>query len=208
MLFRGPFAAVVAIAMLLAGAPANAADPPAPIAAAPTVTASAPPPPRSYRFGIDVGYFGDFLTHPGAVIRGDFVLGRGVHRLVIAAELGSYGHPGDDIGLFLGASVGYRVVSRFGLFGEAAAGAGWLQTFVEGDLYQRAPDGSVATIHDGGHAAFMPSLSLSAGWDLSRRSSLPLAIYLRPRVFWQYPENTQWLLHAGVEVGLTWWLGR
>jgi hypothetical protein len=190
----------IAAAIVFAGASARAVDPP-------SVTAAAPPPPRAFRLGIDVGYFGDFLTHPGAVVRGDFVLGRGVHRLVVAAELGSYGHPGDYIGLFLGASVGYRVASRVGIFGEAAAGVGWLETFVEGDLYQRAPDGSVVAGRDPGHAAFMPSLSLAAGWDFQRRN-LPLAIYLRPRVFWQYPENTQWLIHGGVEIGLTWWIGR
>lgn len=170
------------------------------------VTSSArgdvPPP------AVSVAWFGETLLHPGLRAGADFkLLERGRHRLLAGGHLGGYLHRGNHVGLLADAEIGYRFTFSGGVFLEVRLGAGYLRTFLHGDVYERGDDGAFEQRSLGGANGFAPSQTVGVGYDLSRRFDRPLSVFLLLGAFEQYPFNSGWSVHAMSQLGLSWQLG-
>ncbi len=150
------------------------------------------------RLGVMASYFGETGTHPGLAFGVDYGLLRigEPHELFARGQLGSYLHPRLYWGAFAGGELGWRSTASFGLRGELALGFAYLHTLLASPVYEVGSDGRARASTDFGRPNVMPSISFGAGWDLGRRTGVPLAVMLRPMVFWQLPVNHAALLHA------------
>lgn len=157
------------------------------------------------RWGLTLAYLGQTVTHPGAQASVQYrLLGSGrPHQLFARGNLGGYLHPRSHVGLLTGLELGYRATASFGLSGEISAGAGYQHTFLAAPIYEIGADDAVSETHHAGRASFAPSLSLGVGWDLGSRGGPPLALMLRPHVWWQIPYVQTTVVRFGVLLGLT-----
>jgi hypothetical protein len=184
-----PLAALLSLSVLLLPA-AALAEGPAPLA-------------------VSAGFFGETLLHPGGRVGADVTLAEaGGHRLLAAGNLAGYVHRGHSVGLLADVEAGYRFTFDSGFFCEARLGAGYLHTFLAGDVYARGTDGQFRPVALAGQAGFAPSQSVGLGFDLSRRGGAPLGVFLRLGAFEQFPFNSGWNVHLTSQLGLTWRLGQ
>ena len=158
---------------------------------------------------VSLGFFGETLLHPG--LRGGAELAlveRGRHRLGAGGNVGGYLHEGNHYGLLVDAEGGYRYTFDGGFFGEARAGAGYLRTFLDGDVFERRADGGGERVPLAGQNGLAITQALGAGYDLSRRHGTPLSVFFRLGAFEQYPFNDGFLVHLTSQLGISWQLGR
>ena len=67
--------------------------------------------------------------------------------------------------------------------------------------YEAATDGNFNRVRFAGGNAFMPTISIGVGHDLSVRKKVPLAWYVRLNVMQQRPYNTSNLIRFALEAG-------
>lgn len=158
---------------------------------------------------VTVGWFGETLLHPGGRVGAETALAeRGGHRLLGGGHLSGYLHAGHHLGLLADLELGYRHTFSGGFFLEARAGLGYLRTFLHGDVFERGSDGTFRRASSlAGANAFALTQAAGVGWDLGRRSGLPLSVFLRLGAFERAPFNQGWAVHLTSQLGLSWQLG-
>ena len=158
--------------------------------------------------GLSVAYYGETLTHPGAVVGGVFMPvhdARVRHAMVVAPELGGYVHPHNHRGLFAGAQVGYRFRAdrrARGFVFQVQGGVAYQHTWVAGPVYTRGPDGSITSGRDRGRPSVRPSGSFGFGYDLAARGSIPLEPFVRVELHGRYPYNDYVLFGFAAQLGI------
>ena len=165
--------------------------------------------PEAAAWSVSASYFGETILHPGVAVGVERKLkfwgrrrGLETHGFFAGADLGTYWHARNDVGLFVSTDLGYRLVFPRGFRLEALLGLGYLHTFDDGAVYE-ASGGRVTTVANTGHPALMTSALLGLGWDFARFS-----IFLRVGAFGQYPYNTEALPHLEAQLGFSIPLGR
>jgi hypothetical protein len=158
------------------------------------------------QMNIGAGYFGHTLTHPGVVLEAEIAgtNSPGV-SLFGRTDLGGYTHPRHDAGIFLDMSFGMRREFKSGLFLEESIGLGVLESFVNSDgVYSVDDSGAVSAASRRNPLDLMPSISLGIGYNLTRHSSQSLLIWVRPKIFWQFPDRSISTTYVPVlQVGVT-----
>ncbi|HEX8576589.1 MAG TPA: hypothetical protein VF677_09890 [Flavobacterium sp.] len=154
---------------------------------------------------ITIGYFGETITHPGLFAGYEHnLMPQKRYQLLLALNLGGYIHQNNHTGLFSEVGIGQRFNFRSGFLLEQYVGMGYLHTFLNGGpIYEVNDNGVVSETSNKGRSHVMPSVSLGLGWNLARSKKLPLLVFVRPRVFWQYPFNSYALPHVALQVGIT-----
>ncbi|MFN3430562.1 MAG: hypothetical protein ACK46X_11475 [Candidatus Sericytochromatia bacterium] len=153
---------------------------------------------------LTVAYFGEMGTHPGLLLGTEHTAWvAGWHRTFLSANVGGYRHPGNHVGLFLDAALGYRLNFPTGFSLESMIGMGYLHTLLDGQVYSAGPAG-VEAVTDWGRPAWMPSMTVGAGIEGARLGFERTRFFTRLQLFGQYPYNAYILPHVATQVGLTW----
>jgi hypothetical protein len=106
--------------------------------------------------------------------------------------------------MFSEIGIGQRLNFRSGLLLEQSIGIGYLHTLLNGGpVYEVKDNGVVSKSSNSGRSHLMPSVSLGFGWNVARSEKLPLLLFVRPKVFWQYPFNGYALPHLALQAGVT-----
>ena len=92
-----------------------------------------------------------------------------------------------DNGLLVATETTYRYAWRFGLFAGIGLGLGYLHGFHPRAIYRRDSAGRYERATDWGRPTGVGSIVQAIGFDLSRQTSLPVAIDLRYQFFLQTP---------------------
>lgn len=154
---------------------------------------------------IGAGYFGHTLTHPGLV--GEFELEKTYTdraSLPIRANLGFYAHPRYHTGIFLDVNIGYRRYYDSGWFYEQSMGIGILEPILNTDaVYKVDENGNISDAPKHNPIEFMPSISLGLGYNFSTHDNKRNLVWLRPKVFWQYPHKNTSTFNVALQLGVT-----
>ncbi len=157
---------------------------------------------------VSVSYFGEALTHPGVAASFDLgLLETSALRLSFSPEVVGYVHPRNHGALLVTPRLGARLTSPEGFFGELLLGAGWMEDWVDGVVYERGDDGGVEQVAATGRARFVLRGSVGLGADFRRIDGKPVAWFLRLVVLGETPVNTHWLAHVAVQSGIQFHFG-
>ena len=145
---------------------------------------------KIYKYSARVEYFGDMITHPGwaAGLEYNF-LDDPSHAVILAFDVGMRFQPRNNISWFLLPRFGYRFTFSFGLYLDIFLGAGYLHSFLWGDVYEYASGKAVLT-KGKSSPYFMPDLNFGFGWNLSRNGLLPVTFGIKLDAYGQYPYNS------------------
>lgn len=148
---------------------------------------------------LSITYFGETVTHPGLMIGSEVELaGNGRHHLLWTANIGTYVHVRNHVGLFVNSEIGWRVTRPSGYFMDAFLGLGYLHVWPQGTVYE-VVNNTVQEVTATGSPKFMPTFSWGFfGWQFDRFS-----IHSRLQFFGEYPYNSYMLPHITVQLGAT-----
>jgi hypothetical protein len=150
------------------------------------------------------GYFGHTVSHPGIVL--EFELEKMFTEnasLPLRIDAGFYSHPRNHNGYFLEVNYGYRRYFKSGLFLEESIGVGVLATVLNNEVFEVNDEGVATEVSKFNVVDFMPSLTLGIGYNLTKKSDTQNLIWLRPKIFWQFPHKTTSTWNPVVQFGFT-----
>jgi len=153
---------------------------------------------------INISYFGEMIVHPGIEIGYENTFYKWFNY---TASIGTYVHQRNHVGLFLSAGINWRYTFPIGYSMEFGLGLGYLHTWEHGgDVYIVDDNGNVSVKPKYGRPHFMPSVKLGLlGWDLRKKSNIPIRINTDIIVFGQYPFNNYLLPHVALKIGVTYY---
>jgi len=150
-----------------------------------------------------VGYFGETLTYPGIVLEYDYELVQSDKvSLVSRSDLGYYNHPRNHQAFFIDQHLGLRRNIGKHMFIENSLGIGVMFPLLNAPVYKVNEQGEVESSSKTMNPDFMPSFSMGIGYDFNSSPQRD-AVWIRPKVFWQYPYNTLPLPHIAIQIGFT-----
>lgn len=145
------------------------------------------------------------ILHPGFSLGTEYTYKEGrFGKFFQGLSLGYFYHEIIAKGFFLQTTGGYRYTTGFGLFGDLSLGLGYLLYFHPGEVFKLNDQGEYEPAKSPGRSALMISFSLGVGYDFSRKSGLPLSVFIRYQPFGQTPYSNKesWWLHAMLHVGI------
>lgn len=154
---------------------------------------------------IGAGYFGHTVTHPGVVL--EFEIEKMYSEkasLPIRVDLGFYSHPRNHNGLFLDINAGFRQYFKSGFFLEESIGIGVLGSILNSDgVYKVNDEDEILEASRFNKPDLIPSITFGIGYNLSKQSNKQSLIWLRPKIFWQYPHKTTSTFNPVIQFGFT-----
>lgn len=119
-------------------------------------------------------------------------------------NLATYKHKGYNSALYLYPELGCRKTNRSGFYSELSLGTGIMLTTLDGPTYTVNDLGNINKVNAAGSNYWAFHVSPGLGWDFSKKNqNLPLKIYLKPGLLFQYPYNSLYLKHFIVETGIS-----
>lgn len=170
---------------------------------------------------LSISYFSNFITDPGIKIgieRPLFAFQKSkttqngcvrinMYQFFNTLNLGYYFVKEHSHTMFLNTEIGYRKTRKVGFKTEILIGVGYLRTFLTDETYEVDNQGNVDLVKAAGSNYFMPSISLGIGYDNAKKHpNFPLALALKPTLFFQYPYNSKLLTHIGFELNFSYQL--
>ncbi|MFY0644323.1 MAG: hypothetical protein JXR19_07635 [Bacteroidia bacterium] len=150
-----------------------------------------------------VGYFGETLTYPGIVLEYEHeIIQSEKVSLVFRSDLGYYNHMRNHQAFFIDQHIGIRRNIGQRMFIEHSLGLGVMFPFLNAPVYSVTEQGEVVESSKVMNPDFMPSFSMGLGYDFNSTTNRD-AIWVRPKMFWQYPYNTLALPHVAIQIGFT-----
>ncbi len=165
-------------------------------------------PGMSYAQNLRLGYFGKTITHYG--VKGAYeiplassVSSRNAAKRLLYGSLGAagYRHAKNHIGVIVAPEIGFRRIGKRGALFEFAIAPSYFRYFLEGRTFEATSDGDFRRVRFAGGNAFLPTVSIGVGHDLSVRKKVPVAWYVRLNVMQQRPYNTSNLMRFALEAG-------
>ncbi|MEQ8415982.1 MAG: hypothetical protein RIB71_15995 [Imperialibacter sp.] len=162
---------------------------------------------------VKLSYFGETFTHYG--VKGAYSLPlyswEKTNRsektknsaLVFSPGLAIYRHTGNHIGVIVMPEVSYKTVNQKGSLFETGISPGLFRSFYEGQTFEVSEEGTLERKHLAGRAAFMPSLFVGFGKDLSVQKQIKLTWFCRFHVLKQIPYNKSSLTRIAFEAGIS-----
>ncbi len=147
--------------------------------------------------------------HPALTLGTEFDLKKTEnHHVFVPVRLGFFYNKYSATALSLSAEIGYRYTHKTGIYADAAAGLGYLHSFLTSTKIV-FENGVYNSDYDFGKPALITPLWIGAGYDFYQRTDLPLAIFVRYTWFAQIPYNgymashlSQTILAIGVRFSL------
>ena len=156
-------------------------------------------------FNIGAGYFGHTLSYPGVVLEAEWesVLTEKA-SIPLRVDLGFYFHKRYHTGVFTDVNYGFRQYFKSGFYLEESVGVGVLISFLSNDATYEVTDArEVKEISEFSSIDFMPSITLGIGYNITRNRDVANYLWVRPKLFWQYPHKTTSTYNVAVQVGYT-----
>jgi hypothetical protein len=151
--------------------------------------------PKDKKYGLVLGYYGNKLTEAGVQVGLENYLATTANFQVVSTLLFNvYSKKNVHTALSLNPRIGVRHTANWGLTTEGHLGLGYLHRFYEYDQYKLDDSGAIVKQGKAGQSSVMPNIAIGFGYDFSRNSKLPLALFIRPSVNWNYPNK-----HFGFE---------
>jgi hypothetical protein len=129
-------------------------------------------------------YFGENVLHPGLVLEFEYEKGyTPMFSLPLRTNLGYYWNR-DYSAFFLDVHKGFRKYFRSGLFLEQSIGTGLIlksygtEMWYMDEYFNSVPHGNKPVL------GFMPSVTVGAGYDLSRDRDRSGLLWVRPKIYW------------------------
>ena len=156
------------------------------------------------RINIGAGYFGQTITYPGVVFEVEFekVYSEKV-SLPIRLDLGFYNHQRNHTGIFLDLNFGYRKYFKNGLVLEESVGFGVLQTILNDPTFSVDDQNNVEEVSRFNNPDVIPSVTLGIGYNLSHKKEKLNMLWVRPKLYWQYPQKKSLVFGAALLIGFT-----
>ena len=153
---------------------------------------------------VNISYFGETLIHPGVEIGYENTFYKWFNY---TASIGTYIHQRHHAGLFLNSGINWRYTFPVGYSLEFGIGLGYLHTWQHGGrTYTVDDDGNVHKKFVVGHPSFMPTVKLGLlGWDLRKKTNIPMRINVDGIIFGQFPYNRYFMPHFALKAGLTYY---
>jgi hypothetical protein len=161
---------------------------------------------------LKVAYFGESFTHYG--LKGGYSInlrsvdkqtkkGRSVsNALAFTPGLAIYRHAHNHVGLIVMPDVSYRRKNEKGRIFEAGISPGLFRSVLEGKVYEVNEAGELEKLTLAGRTAFMPTVFIGIGKDLSVKKGIELSWYTRLNVMKQIPYNASSLTRIAFEIGI------
>jgi hypothetical protein len=161
--------------------------------------------PRNQRYGFYMGYYGNKISEPGVQL--------GVEKYL--ATTPNYQVTGSLFSTFFGKKelfysfaisprIGLRYTSMWGLTLESHVGFGYIYRHFNYDQYELNSDGEIVDKGNAGISSMMPNFAVGLGYDFSRKTNLPVKLYLRPSCNLSYPEgHILFQASYAIEAGIT-----
>lgn len=126
--------------------------------------------------------------HPALAVGTEFTYWRGKHgQLLQTLSVGGFYNRYNATGLSAQTEFVYRYITGLGVFADASLGAGYLHTFRVRPIYQANGQGDYQPVKDWGKPSALASFNLGLGYDFSRHTDLPFALFVRYQWFAQVP---------------------
>jgi hypothetical protein len=116
-------------------------------------------------------------------------------------------HQRHHAGLFFSGGINWRYTFPIGYSPEFGIGLGYLHTWQHGGkTYTVDDDGNVNSKTVYGHPSFMPIIKLGLfGWDLRKKTNIPMRINIDAVAFGQLPYNNYFMPHFALKTGVTYY---
>jgi hypothetical protein len=153
---------------------------------------------------VNISYFGETLVHPGIEAGYENSFYKGFNYTI---SIGTYLHQRHQRGFFLNGGINWRYTFPIGYSMELGVGLGYLHTWQHGgETYTVDNDSNVSEKTVYGHPSFMPTIKLGLlGWDLRKKTDIPMRINIDAIVFGQLPYNNYFMPHFALKAGATYY---
>lgn len=159
------------------------------------------------KIALNVGYFGEFILHPGIYGGIDYTLSSKLWlNIHWNSEIGCYYHKWNNNALFLQSSIGTRFTTSFSFFADVNLGVGYILSSPNGEVYKVNDQGELTEKGRTYTSHAKPSVSLTLGWDGKRKKDIPFTAGLGVEGYWQTGFNHIALPHAALKLGITYQL--
>lgn len=156
-------------------------------------------------------YFGETVTHYGLKIAYDKPFkawektktsGANIKKeFLYGGSFAAFRHPHQLVGLIASPEITWRRTGKRGGLIDVAFAPAYFRYFYEGKTYEYTGT-DFRKIPLAGRNAFLPTLSVGGGRDLSIRRQVPFMWYYRVNVMRQYPYNSSSLMRFALEAGV------
>lgn len=160
---------------------------------------------------IKAAYFGETITHYGFKVGYDKSLRSREHNKTSGAHikkeilwggsLAAFRHPHQLAGLIASPEITWRRTGKRGGLIDVAFAPAYFRYFYEGKTYEYTGT-AFRKIPLAGRSAFLPTLSIGGGRDLSVKKQISFMWYYRVNVMRQYPYNASSLMRFALETGV------
>ncbi len=160
--------------------------------------------PLNQKFGFVAGYYGFQFKNPGFQIGLENYMATTSHFQVVGGLYAQFHHQKDrQTSIALNARIGQRYTTKFGLMLESHLGIGVQQTFYTSKVYDLTANPIAESTLKTNKTGAMPNIALGVGYDFSKKTKLPVTLYVRPNVSWLYPDkNLVFKTTGNIETGV------
>ncbi|WP_229311160.1 hypothetical protein [Larkinella soli] len=156
-----------------------------------------------------LAYYGETVTHYG--LKAGYEIPVGTRHLrnetvrkeiLFAPGIAVYRHPHNHTGIVVSPELAYRRTGPRGGFYELALAPSYFRYFLAGTTFEVDETGAFRRVPLAGRNAFLPTVSLGFGKDLSVRKRAGFSWYARLNLMQQRPYNASSLLRFSLEAGI------
>lgn len=167
------------------------------------------PGPEAQAQQLRMAYFGETVTHYGLKVAYEYPL---ISRIktrnsarkdfLFTPGIAVYNHPRNHVGLILSPELAYQRTGRRGGVFEVSLSNSYFRYFLAGQTFEVDENGGFRQVKMAGRGAYLPTVSVGFGRDLSIRKNRSLAWYARLNLMQQRPYNASSLMRFGIECGI------
>jgi hypothetical protein len=160
--------------------------------------------PNEKKYGFSLGYFGYRFNNVGFQIGVENYLASTNNYVVLGGvNILYYNQKDIQSAVAMNARIGQRYTAGFGLFLESYLGIGLQQTLYVNKTFDYNSGQSTISETKMSKTGIIPNISLGLGYDFSKKTKIPLKFYLRPSIYWLYPDrNLVFQSSYAIETGL------
>ena len=167
------------------------------------------PGPEACAQQLRVAYFGETVTHYGLKVAYEYpIISRIKTRnsarkeFLFTPGLAVYNHPDNHVGVILSPELAYHRTGRRGGTFEVGISNSYFRYFLAGKTFEADENGGFRRVKMAGRGAYLPTVSVGFGRDLSIRKNRSLAWYAKLNLMQQRPYNASTLMRFGIECGI------
>jgi hypothetical protein len=144
-------------------------------------------------------WYNDKLKKPRIIGRDSKTVER---DLFVKAYVGFYKRPHFHTAVFVGPEIAFRLTTVSGIYGEVGFGAGYMHTIYNEPVYELQSNGTFEKVRAGEPHVIIGG-NFTGGFDFSKMTGAPLAIFAGFGLNQSYPNNMQWTKHPYVRMGIS-----